>query len=403
MRLEQANIMKNDKFTDELNSLEENSCLRSVKNIEKKEGKYIWVGGKKLLNLSSNNYLGFADNEEVTKRFLAEVGHKYSFGSSSARLLTGNLPIYEELETLITSLFNHSAIQSFNRSTLLLNSGYHANVAVVSALAGAGDVVFSDKLNHASIIDGMQLAKGRFFRYKHNDAKNLEQLLNRERDNFKNAIIISESVFSMDGDIADLAKLVELKEKYNCILVVDEAHAFGVFGDKGLGVAEKLGLIGEIDLIMGTFGKAIGSMGAFVTGKKVLIDYLVNKARPFIFSTALPPINVAFSKWIIENELPKTQPKREQMLTLASRLANFPCPCGTSPLVKVGAAQSHIVPVIIGDNAQTSELCTRLLDNGYFTLPIRPPTVPEGTSRLRLSLTTDITEADLEVLCSIIG
>lgn len=171
------------------------------------------------------------------------------------------------------------------------------------------------------------------------------------------------------------------------MLVLDEAHAFGVFGRNGLGVAEAVGVINDVDLIVGTFGKAIGSMGAFVTGRRILIDYLINGARSFIFSTALPPVNIAFSKWIIENKLGSTYEKRQNMLLLGRKL---------------GSA-SHIVPVIIGENDKTVELCEILFQNGYFTLPIRPPTVPAGTSRLRLSLTTDITEQDMEKLCSIIG
>jgi 8-amino-7-oxononanoate synthase len=225
----------------------------------------------------------------------------------------------------------------------------------------------------------MQLSKGKFFRYPHNDVNALEKLIIRERKNFKNAVIVSESVFSMDGDIAPLEKLVELKEKYNCILILDEAHAFGVFGQKGLGVSESLGIIDKVDLIVGTFGKSIGSMGAFATGNKVLIEYLTNKARSFIFSTALPPINIAFSKWVIENKLPKTFDKRMNMLNIA----------------KKAGSESHIIPIVIGGNKETVDTCDILFQNGYFTLPIRPPTVPEGTSRLRLSLTTEITEKEL--------
>lgn len=369
-----------EKFELTLDGLEKNSHLRSIKNFERKCGKYIYVNDKKLLNLSSNNYLGFADNEQITKEFLSEVGSKYTFGSASARLLTGTLPIYSELENLITKLFRTEA-------TLLFNSGYHANVGINSSIAGSGDVIFSDKLNHASIIDGMQLAKGKFFRYKHNDMENLEKLLVKERNNFNNAVIVSESVFSMDGDIANLLRLVELKKKYNCILVLDEAHAFGVFGERGLGVAEKLNLIQDIDLIVGTFGKAIGSMGAFVTGKKVLINYLINKARSFIFSTSLPPINVAFSKWIIENKLPNTFEIRKKMLKLGEKMGSV----------------SHIIPVIIGENDKTVEVSNILYQNGYFTLPIRPPTVPLGTSRLRLSLTADMEEGDLATLIKVLG
>lgn len=361
-----------ENYSEILDYLKANSHFRNIKNFDAKDEKYIFYNGQKLVNLSSNNYLGFADNKKITKEFLNEVGDKYSFGSASARLLTGTLPVYKELEDLISQLFR-------KEKTLLFNSGYHANVGINSCIAGKGDVIFSDKLNHASIIDGMRLSEGKFFRFPHKNMEALEKLLTRERKNFNNAIIVSESVFSMDGDIADIEKLVELKEKFNCILVLDEAHAFGVFGQNGLGVTEKLGITDKVDLIVGTFGKAIGSMGAFATGSQTLVDYLTNKARSFIFSTALPPINIAFSKWIIENKLPQTLEKRQRMLSIGQK----------------AGSESHIIPVIIGGNKETVDTCEILFHNGFFTLPIRPPTVPEGTSRLRLSLTTDITEKEL--------
>lgn len=364
-----------DDYKRILEELKSHSHFRNLKNFEKKDEKYIYYKGKKLLNLSSNNYLNIADNQAITQEFLDNVGNRYSFGSASARLLTGTLPVYQELEELLSSLYG-------KESALLYNSGYHANVGISSALNQKGDVVFSDKLNHASIIDGMRLSDGKFFRFPHNDMHALEKLLERERKNFNNAFIITESVFSMDGDIEDLKKIVELKKKYNCIMIIDEAHAFGVFGEKGLGVAEELGIIDDVDLLVGTFGKAIGSMGAFVTGSKTMIDFLINKSRSFIFSTALPPINIAFSKWIIETQISKTAQKRKNMLNLAKKFGS----------------QSHIIPVVIGENKDTVDLCEVLFHNGYFTLPIRPPTVPVGTSRLRLSLTSDIREEELQTL-----
>lgn len=364
-----------DDYKRILEELKSHSHFRNLKNFEKKDEKYIYYKGKKLLNLSSNNYLNIADNQAITQEFLDNVGNRYSFGSASARLLTGTLPVYQELEDLLSSLYG-------KESALLYNSGYHANVGISSALNQKGDVIFSDKLNHASIIDGMRLSDGKFFRFPHNDMHALEKLLERERKNFNNAFIITESVFSMDGDIEDLKKIVELKKKYNCIMIIDEAHAFGVFGEKGLGVAEELGIIDDVDLLVGTFGKAIGSMGAFVTGSKTMIDFLINKSRSFIFSTALPPINIAFSKWIIETQISKTAQKRKNMLNLAKKFGS----------------QSHIIPVVIGENKDTVDLCEVLFHNGYFTLPIRPPTVPVGTSRLRLSLTADIREDELQTL-----
>ncbi len=367
-------------YADIINTLNDNLHLRSIKNFSKKDEKYVYFDEKKLLNLSSNNYLGLADNRRVTEEFMKFIGGKYSFGSASARLLTGSLPIYKDLERLIAEMYK-------KESVLIYNSGYHANVGISSAIALKGDVIFSDKLNHASIIDGMQLSKGKFFRYPHNDVENLEKLLIRERKKFNNAIIITESVFSMDGDIADLKTIIELKKKYNCILVVDEAHAFGVFGEKGLGVSEQLNIISDVDLIVGTFGKAIGSIGAFVAGSKTMIDFLINKSRSFIFSTAIAPINIAYTKWIIENKLPNTVLKRRKMIELGKKFGS----------------KSHIIPIVFGDNQKTVEMCQILYENGYFTLPIRPPTVPEGTSRIRLSLTTEIDERDLENLCNIIG
>lgn len=365
------------KFLEELKS---NSHFRNLKDFEAKDGKFIFYKGQKLLNLSSNNYLNFADNREITKEFLDIVGDKYSFGSASSRLLTGTLPVYKELENLLSGLYKKDA-------ALIFNSGYHANVGISSALNQKGDVIFSDKLNHASIIDGMRLSEGKFFRFPHNNMEVLEKLLIRERKNYRNAFIITESVFSMDGDIEDLKKIVELKKKYDCNFIIDEAHAFGVFGEKGLGVAEDLGIIDDVDLIVGTFGKSVGSMGAFAVGSRVLIDFLINKSRSFIFSTALPPICIAFSKWIIENKFPKVREKCKKMLSIG----------------KSFGSDSHIIPVIVGENKDTIDLCEVLFHNGYFTLPIRPPTVPVGTSRIRLSLTCDIEENELTNLKEIVN
>lgn len=376
-----------ESYKEILDALKNDSHHRVIRNIRMKSGKYIEFDGKQLINLSSNNYLGLADNQEIVNEFLKSGGNEYSFGSASARLLTGNLPVYSELEELLATLYNKDR-------ALLFNSGYHANVGINSALVSREDVIFSDKLNHASIIDGMCLSTAKFFRYPHNDMERLEALLEKERNNFKKAVIVTESIFSMDGDCANFAKIVELKEKYDCILVVDEAHAFGVFGEKGLGVCEQLNLIDKVDLIVGTFGKAVGSVGAFVVGSDILIDYLINKARSFIFSTSLPPVNVAFSLWIIENYLAQMKEERYKMLDLGRNL-----------YARLNGGQNHysqIVPVIIGDNKKTCEVCDILFQNGYFTLPVRPPTVPEGTSRLRLSLTTDIVEKDLERLVEIL-
>ena len=363
-----------------LDSLEKDSHLRRISLIEDKDEKYIYFNGKKLLNLSSNNYLNIADNRAITKEFLNEVQDEYCLGSASSRLLTGTLPVYDRLENFLAKLYEKD-------KALIFNSGYHANVGITSSICQKGDVIFSDKLNHASIIDGMRLSRGKFFRFPHNDMTALRNLLTRERAKFNNAFIICESIFSMDGDIEDLIEIIKLKEEFNCNLIVDEAHAFGIFGEKGLGICESLGITQKIDLIVGTFGKSVGSMGAFVVGSKTLIDFLINSARSFIFSTSLPPISVAFTHWIIKNKFPTTFKKRNRMIEIANGMNS----------------QSHIIPIIIGSNKKTVDVCNILYENGYFTLPIRPPTVPAGTSRLRLSLTAYIEEQELDLLKEILN
>lgn len=375
------------KFNQELNKLNESFSKRSISDIEK-EGKYIFVDGKKYLNLSSNDYLGLAENKEIITDFLKV--NKYSFGSASSRLLTGTAPVYKELEGLISKLYQKD-------NALLFNSGYHANVGIMSSLVGKNDVVFSDKLNHASIIDGMKLSGADFYRYKHLDYEHLESLLQKYREKYETAIIITESIFSMDGDCADLNKLIHLKKKYNAILLVDEAHAFGVYGENALGVCEKQNCIENIDLIIATFGKSIASMGAFCTGNSILIDYLVNKARSFIFSTALPEINVAFSKYIIENILPNTKNIRNNLLKTADYLRNEIIINGLNTL-----GRSHIVPVIIGNNQQTLDVCEKLQLNNFYVLPIRYPTVTINSARIRLSLRADIAVDDVASIASLI-
>ena len=376
-----------EKYKKELEKLDSMFAKRTICDIEK-VGKYISLNNKQLLNLSSNDYLGLAENKDIINDFLK--GANYSLGSASARLLTGTSGEYKKLEDLIAKNFQ-------KEGSLLFNSGYHANVGIMSSLADKHDVIFSDKLNHASIIDGMRLSGADFHRYKHLDYNHLESLLEKHRNKYETAIIISESVFSMDGDIADLNKLVELKEKYNAILIIDEAHAFGVFGETGLGVSEAQGCTDKIDAIVATFGKAIGSMGAFCVSNKTIIDYLTNKARSFIFSTSLPEINIAFSKYIIENILPTTKHAREDMLKAAALLRTGL----TNKGIKT-AGESQIVPIIIGDNEATINKCKSLQDNGFYALPIRHPTVPKDSARIRLSLRADITFDEIKPIIDII-
>lgn len=379
--------MKN--FEQEIEKLKSQSQYRQISPVEAKNGKYIFCDGKKHLNLSSNDYLGFGYDSELSQEFLNSLKSQEEsvFSSASARLLCGSHKVFGELEDYVAKLFN-------KEQCLLFNSGYHANVGMVSALNASGCAVFSDKLNHASIIDGMKLADGDFYRYRHLDYEHLEQLLNQKAGQYEQVFIISESVFSMDGDVADISKLVELKEKFGAILIIDEAHGFGVFGARGCGVAED---VEGVDLVIATFGKALGSYGAFVVGKKVLIEYLINKARSFIFSTAIAPINAMWSLWLLQNKLPKTLVARQNLLETAELLRKELVAQGLQTMGK-----SHIVPIIIGDNEKTVQIAENLKSEGFLTLPIRPPTVPVGTSRLRLSLNAQITQEDLKALPDLI-
>ena len=258
-------------YSKKLDELRQNSSFRSIKNIQEKYSKYIIVDDKKMLNLSSNDYLNLSTNTDLKLEFIEKYKKhpEFLFSSASARLLTGSSSIYKKLENNFAKLFN-------KESALLFNTGYQANLGTISALMKKGDCIFSDKLNHASIVAGLKLSPAEHFRYQHNNYEILEQQLKEKRHLYKSALIISESVFSMDGDIADIKKLVELKKKYNCLLMIDEAHAFGVFGDNLRGITEKLNLLNEVDIITITLGKALASSGAICISNKTIIDYLIN-------------------------------------------------------------------------------------------------------------------------------
>lgn len=379
--------MKN--FREELENLKSVNQFRQIPDIEAKDGKYIFSQGKKYLNLSSNDYLGFGCNRDFEKEFLdfAKNFDDTLFSSASARLLTGNHKVFVELENYVAKILN-------KERCLLFNSGYHANVGMISALCGKGCAVFSDKLNHASIIDGMKLAEGDFYRYRHLDYAHLEQLLAEKASKYEQVFIISESVFSMDGDIADISKLVELKQKFGAILIIDDAHGFGIFGQNGYGVCEN---IQGVDLVIATFGKALGSYGAFVAGDAVLIEYLINKARSFIFSTAIPPLCAMWTLWLLKNKLPKTAEVRKNLLDTAQFLR---VELASKGLETKG--ESHIIPVITGNNDKTVQLAEKLREEGFWILPIRPPTVPLGSSRLRISLTALVEKNDIKALPELI-
>lgn len=375
--------MKN--YTKLLNTLEAAGNLRCLPEV-RHQGKWIEKEGQKMLNLSSNDYLGLASRIDLRDSFLARLQETdLPLSSSSSRLLTGNFSIYEELEQHMCKAFGREA-------TLLFNSGYHANTGILPALADKRTLILADKLVHASIIDGILLSGAPFQRYKHNNYEHLEQLLSKTSGQYEQTIIVTESIFSMDGDIADLQQLVRLKENYpDVMLYVDEAHAIGVRGENGLGIAEEQNCIGDIDFLVGTFGKALASMGAYLLCSKTIREYLVNTMRPLIFSTALPPAQIAWTCFLFDR-LPEFTAERQQLSQTSRLLA-------TALQGKGGEiSNSHIIPFIIGENEACIQKALQLQRKGFYCLPVRPPTVPQGTARIRFSLTASIDTEDIKNL-----
>jgi 8-amino-7-oxononanoate synthase len=375
-----------ERAAKKLRELETAGNLRGLKTIEP-QGKFALWEGKRFLNLSSNDYLGLGARPELLEEFygpLAQNSHDSAFAlsASSSRLLTGNHPGYGELEKRLGELYG-------DRAALVFNSGYHANVGILPALAGPRDLILCDRLNHASIIDGMVLSGAKFRRYPHLDYLALEKILETVREDHENVFIVTESVFSMDGDAADLNKLVELKKKYDAALIVDEAHAVGVFGETGLGLCEAQGVALGIDLIIGTFGKALCSAGAYGIMNPALRDYLVNTMRPLIFTTGLPPVSVAWSRYVLD-KVPVMKREREKLLRLSASLREGLAKAGCKTL-----GESQIVPLIVGENRAALALAEKLREAGLLVFAIRPPTVPKGTARLRISLTAALDEADV--------
>ncbi len=380
-----------DRISQELDELRRLDRFRILPDITARNGKHIAVNGQFLLNLSSNDYLGLGDDREMLAGYAEEFSERqYAMTSSSSRLLTGNHPLYDQLETALARLYGREA-------ALVFNSGYHANIGIIPALSGRHDLVLSDRKNHASIIDGMKIAEAPYQRYRHLDYDHLEELLERAAGRYRQIFIVTESVFSMDGDLADLSRLVALKEKYGALLIVDEAHGVGVFGERGLGLCETAGVVQQIDIITGTFGKALASTGAYAVMSSLVREYLINTMRSFIFTTALPPAILGWSQLTLERQV-TMQRERQALLQLASRLR---CELIAQSLDVPG--ESHIVPVITGSNALAVALAARLRDAGFLCLPVRPPTVPEKSARIRISLRSTLRWEDIEPIVGLIG
>lgn len=367
-----------DFMHQQLQQLEAASNLRHLPALIH-DGRDVIVNGQRMLNLSSNDYLGLAADRRLREAFLETLTpDTFLPTSSSSRLLTGNFTGYTELEQELAQLFGTEA-------ALVFNSGYHANTGILPTVSDAQTLILADKLVHASLIDGIRLSAARCIRYRHNDLAQAGRLVEEHHRTYSRIILVTESIFSMDGDEADLRALVALKKRYdNLLLYVDEAHAFGVRGPQGLGCAEEAGCIGDIDFLVGTFGKAAASAGAYIVCRQVVRDYLINRMRTFIFTTALPPVNIAWTLFIVR-KLADMQERREHLAHIGRLLRDaltarsYTCP-----------STSHIVPLMVGPSADTVLRADQLQRHGFYALPVRPPTVPEGTSRIRFSLTADV-------------
>ena len=368
----------------ELDALKEKGLYRNLRVLQGEQGAEVNYDGKKVLQLSSNNYLGLNTHPRLRKAMI-DATEKYGAGSGAVRTIAGTMSLHEELERKLAE-FKHVG------GTLVLQSGFTANMGVIPQVVDEGDLIISDQLNHASIIDGVRLSKAARAVYAHADVNDLERVLKEKASQFRRILIITDGVFSMDGDIADIKKLVELKKKYDCILMIDEAHAFGIFGENLCGVCEKENISGEVDVITATLGKSFASVGAFCVADKTIVDYLVNKASSFIFSTAMAPVNVMWSNWLIENKYEILKSKRDKLTSLFNEVHGYLNDGG----------KSQIIPVILGDNKTAVKITDMLQEEGYFVLPIRPPTVPQNTSRVRLSLIADMSFAEVKNVLDVI-
>lgn len=333
-----------------------------------------------LVDFSSNDYLGIAEEASLRHEFMVSaVESELPLTSSASRLLAHRQEEYVRLENLLCELYG--------RDALLFNSGYHANVGLIQAIADKSTLVVADKLVHASIIDGIRLSGAPLARFRHNDMDHLRRIISSHAGKYPRTLIIAESVYSMDGDCAPLGELAEIKRHTpGAILYIDEAHAFGVCGNDGLGLVKADGLSGDVDVALFTLGKAAASVGAFAVLSPLLRDFAINKARSLIFSTSLPPLNIAWSRFVIER-LPSMTERRLHLRALSRRLAG-----------NIGCTPGHIVPFIIGDASEALRVSEHLLQQGLKVLPIRTPTVPPGTERLRISLSSAMTTEEIDRL-----
>ena len=378
---------------DPLNWLKQrktDGLLRQLHPVRRKVGDGVSTlsGLRPLVDFSSNDYLALSHHPAVIESGL-QYQKNYGSGAGAARLMSGDCDYHHELEQEIARYKGKEA-------ALLFGSGYMANSGMIPALAGRHDVIFSDRLNHASIVDGCLLSGAKVYRFRHNDMAHLQLLLQTKRGDGR-AVIVVESLYSMDGDQAPLAGIVRLKKEFDCVLLVDEAHATGLFGATGSGLVEEAGVTADVELVMGTFGKGLGSYGAYVAADQVWIDYLMNCARSFIYSTALPPAVIGASLGalrVVQDNPGLADVLRKKTVFLEA--------CCAEQGIVLGSG-SHIIPLVIGAGDVTLKLAENLRKQGFYVTAVRPPTVPENTARLRLSVTLHHRNDDLCKLAGAVG
>lgn len=391
------------RLTEQLHTLSCQGRQRNLLSLQPKDATHLTYQNREYLNLASNDYLGLAGNQDLLRKFYSNLEqreerqniYQYRLGSGASRLMTGNHDQYTQLERGLAQYYHKDR-------ALIFTSGYHINIGLLPALAQKGDLILADKLCHASLLDGMRLSQAKMIRYPHLDYDRLEQLLQKhssdltaQKKHKQTIFIVTESLFSMDGDYADLSILVRLKEQYGAVLYVDEAHAVGVRGTNGLGLAEEQGVIEQIDLLVGTFGKAWGGQGAFVVCEETIYIYLVNTARSLIFTTALPPVNIHWLNFILPL-IPTMNRERQQLHTLTQQLCHGLQEQGLT--TSENSQNSHILPIMIGNEEQAVAVAEQVQKQGFWVQAIRTPTVPRGTARLRLSLTAALQAKQLTAL-----
>ncbi|MBO4647581.1 MAG: 8-amino-7-oxononanoate synthase [Lentisphaeria bacterium] len=376
---------------EELASLEAIGRYRSLRNIAPLPGGRAELDGRVYCNLSGNDYMGISCDPELRREFYAQYPDlstpELAQSAASSRLLTGNTPAYERLErTLVSVLYP-------GKRAIVFNSGYHANLGILPALTSSKDLILADKLDHASIIDGMRLCEAEFRRYRHLDLDHLEKLLQGAKGKYRRIFIISETVFSMDGDAPDLKRLAELKKAFDAVLLLDEAHAVGLRGPRGAGLAAECGILDDVDVLIGTFGKAFGSTGAYAVVSEEIRSLLVNRMRPLIFTTGLPPVVLNWSEFIVRR-CAKMDAERAHLRDMGIRLRELFAAAGG----KTVPGDTQIVPLTIGGDPEALAAAEKFRAQGMLVFAIRPPTVPQGTSRLRFSLSAAHTDSDVEAI-----